>query len=156
VRKPLAISTVQGGAVQLWLASLVAVAQAAGPWLSCCCVPARLATALASTPSDCTHCRPAAPTTAGCCRPQAEPLGHPGPQPAPERCPFSGQVVDAVPPATAERTDRPLNVPASFLAALPAPSCVPAPALAAPAGGVTDLPFLTAEAKLYAHHVLRC
>ncbi len=152
----------RGGRVRLLLAILVAVAQAAGPWVRCCCVPGRLAAAVTSvrsgpTPSTCPHCRAAGPAAADCCRAPAAPERPSCPQRAPDCCPFGGKSVDALPPTAGDSTTRAADAaPASFATALPALSHSHPSAPATPTDGVADLPFLTAEAKLYVHHVLRC
>jgi hypothetical protein len=147
--------------VQLLLAILVAVAQAAGPWVSCCCVPIRLAATVTSarsgpTPSTCPHCRQAGPAESDCCRPTA-PERPPSPQRTPNCCPFGVRSVDALPPTAAHPTARDADAaPAPFATVLPVPSHSSIPLLTAPTDWLRDLPSLTAEAKLFTHHVLRC
>ncbi len=149
--------------MRLLLAIAVTVAQVAGPWL-CCCGPARL---LAATPagapvaadpvaSGCPYCRhaDADPTPAARNTDESTPTT-PG---LPARCPCGGVAIEAVPPAAVER-----SVVADVTAAFALPDSLPvepggqAPRLVvADLPGTSDLPFLTTEARLWAHHALRC
>ncbi|MFO0850030.1 MAG: hypothetical protein U0871_15970 [Gemmataceae bacterium] len=140
--------------MRLLLAILVGVVQAAGPLL-CCCLPARLA---AATPAPveptlpaepvCSHCRTAKPEPAAPAKDHKKP-------PVPHRCPCGGQSVQAAtpkliqPPSDLEPVG--LTPAVSSLvsnAGLPRASVAPS--------GVSDLPFLTTDARLYTHHALRC
>lgn len=143
-------------------AIVVCLVQAAGPWL-CCCVPGRLfaaspapccahkATPPVAKPAACPHCRTA--------EPQGEPAKPAEPAaPAddcPRTCPYA-QTLDALPPAGDSATVvGDLSHPAASAEWLPVADAALSPIDRLAAGG-TDLPFLSAEARLYAHHVLRC
>lgn len=140
--------------MRLVLAILVGVVQAAGPLL-CCCLPARLA---AATPAPVEQTLPAEPVCPHCKTPKPEPTA-PGTErkesPLPHRCPCGGQSVQAATPQLIQpQSDQGpvgLGVAGPVLASdaeLPRPSVTP--------GGVSDLPFLTTQARLYSHHALRC
>ncbi len=138
--------------MRLLLAILVGLVQAAGPLL-CCCLPARLSAAPApveSLPSEpaCPHCltaKPEAPT--------------PGEErrdaPTRHHCPCGGQSLQAATPKLIQPPSDlgpvGLTPAVSSLVSdieLPRPSVAPS--------GVSDLPFLTTDARLYTHHALRC
>ena len=140
------------------LAVLIAVVQVAGSWL-CCCGPDRLvgrpAAEFAAVPvsepaSACPHCKAAADAP----RPER-------PQPdqtkSPHRCPCGGKAIEAVRPAadTAELARADLLLSAPVLTALDVALPLPAAEVTS-AAGLCDLPFLPGEARLFAHHVLRC
>ena len=151
------------------LAVLIAVVQVAGSWL-CCCGPDRLFVvrttqavpshceelAVASAaPATCPHCKQSKsesqPTPA---KPSDPPRKHP---PLPDQCPCGGLSIEAV-PAVAAATEHESTGPV-----LPPPfpaEVYPSIGLTATTGvtpgGVSELPFLPAQSRLYAHHVLRC
>jgi hypothetical protein len=142
--------------LQVLLAILVALAQAAGPWVRCCCVPPRLAAVCTSAPDceapACPHCPTAKPAASGCCQSPIKPETPPRSPQAPDCCPFNGLSVDAVPPAAPDPAAGAAPTTAVFTdASRPTDS-----ARTALAAGAAGLPFLTAQAKLYTHHVLRC
>jgi hypothetical protein len=149
--------THRGKVLQALLAILIAVTQGAGPWVRCCCVAPRLAAVVNSfvgpESSACPLCRSAEHARSGCCR---SPLGPEGPSRSPEApdcCPFSGRVMDAVPP-TASAGPTADAGPVLPVTGFSTPDR--APALVALEFATDGLPFLTAQAKLYNHHVLRC
>jgi hypothetical protein len=138
------------------LVAILVVAQAAGPWL-CCCVPTQLvarAKAQVETVEAhvCRHCKPAAklPRKAACCESAPQPKSPPS-----DCCEHCGrQLVPEpaiVPPPVSLQTlpEQPgefLTVAESGLTSPQAPA----------AGEEHPPPFFPVEAKLYAHHVLRC
>lgn len=153
-------------------AILMTVAQVAGPWL-CCCGPAL---AFASTPSASRSIESPAPadeTCPLCAKAKSRPAGvaveTPAPKPSPAhptapsppgRCPCCAtKFVDAVATGPTRDADPAVAELAFFppaLALLCPTADVPAPPAVADLPGVCDLPFLTTEARLNAHHALRC
>lgn len=144
------------------LALLIAVVQVAGSWL-CCCGPDRwladrsapavsshcdeLAVASAE-PATCPHCQQAEKET----NPAKAPRKH---SPLPDQCPCGGMKIESVPPPVATTAHGTADVfPAPFPAD-PSPSLTLAVSGVVP-GGVSELPFLPAESRLFVHHVLRC
>ncbi len=153
--------------MRLVLAILIGLTQVAGPLL-CCCVQARLF----AIPSPCCtagHRQTAdAPEPKCCCRAKADPgpdagcgPAHPADTPAgdPDQCPCGCRAGEVILPAVLDPT------PTSRAGDLhPAPVFGPladhpaaiTTASATDLSGVTDLPFLSTETRLFAHHVLRC
>jgi len=151
--------------VRVVLAVLIAVVQVAGSWL-CCCGPDRwfversaspapahcdgLAVATAE-PAACPHCKPSGA--------ESKPASGKAPRkhaPLPDQCPCGGMKIESVPPAVAT-TDHGTTAqvfPAPFpIDGFPPHSVV---VVGLTPGGISELPFLPAEGRLYAHHVLRC
>jgi hypothetical protein len=140
--------------MRLGLAILLTVTQFAAPWL-CCCGPLRAVMARHTAEKP-----PAPPADDGCCprcvkhppAPQPEKHERP-PGGCPDRCPLAVMAV-AVP------ADKP-ELPA-FDALLVPVAVEPTRPLAVVSDSLRqtcrlrELPLLTAEDRLYAHHVLRC
>jgi hypothetical protein len=145
--------------VRVALALLIAVVQVAGSWL-CCCGPALwLANptspvaashcgepAVASAdPAPCPHCKHSGTES----KPSPSPRKH---SPMPDQCPCGGMKIESVPPAvTTAEPGATHPLPAPFPLDLS-----PLHLAIAATGLVSELPFLPAEGRLYAHHVLRC
>lgn len=144
------------------VAILVTVAQVAGPWL-CCCGPARAfasaptATKPVEVPADhCPLCAKAKPTGDA-----AEPAAPSNPGPTlPGRCPCCAtKLADALafePSRSFDATPAALGFFPPTLAALCPTADVPAPPAIDALPGTSDLPFLTADTRLFTHHALRC
>ena len=154
--------------MQVVLAILVALVQVAGPWL-CCCGPARLfGSAQVSIPAAvaqaepepepaCPHCKAAKQTAKSIPAPAKQ---HPCPDDrTPDRCPCGG-VAYQQPPAVVSEAGLDFRFEPSVLVAtfLPAAELLlpGQPAGMGHSGGVSDLPFLTTEHRLFVHHALRC
>lgn len=152
--------------MRLILAMLVALVQVAGPWL-CCCGPARLfaaapapvvATTAQAGPEPepaCPHCKAA--------KQQASPApAKHAPCPdnrTPDRCPCGGVAYQQAPAVVSDTGSdlrfEPSTTVATFLTVAELlPPCLPADV--GVTGGLSDLPFLTAEHRLFSHHALRC
>jgi hypothetical protein len=151
--------------VRVALAILIAVVQVAGSWL-CCCGPDRWL-AGRSTQGPPSHCgEPAVatadPVTCPHCK-QAGVESKPAPtkaprkhSPLPDQCPCGGMKIESVPPAVTapEPAASAHALFAPFTADVCTPDTVAASGLVP--GGVSGLPFLPAESRLFVHHVLRC
>ena len=137
--------------MRVLLAILVGVVQVAGPLL-CCCLPARLAAAPVerSAPAEpvCPHYRPVK---------SAEPNApaERDRSPLPHHCPCGGKSLQAVTPKLIEPSSdlelTGLVLPSLVLFPVVQPS--PRPVAVA---GVSDLPFLSTQTRLFTHHALRC
>lgn len=147
------------------LAILIAVVQVAGSWL-CCCGPDRWLAdravsavpshcdepAVASAePATCPHCKQA--VTGSKPAPTKAPRRH---SPLPDQCPCGGMKIESVPPAvtTPEQGATTHVLPAPFAVDLYRTHSVSTSGLVP--GGLSELPFLPADGRLFAHHVLRC
>ncbi len=151
------------------LAIFVAVVQVAGPWL-CCCGPVH-AFAAASVPAQVQSEFAPTPEPSGCpvCAKLAADKGqreavapavptHPTPHAptVPEPCPCGGVVLDTAPPAALETGADSLLAFVADLGGLPLARAVAPVAVARPAGGLSDLPFLPPGTRTRVHHVLHC
>lgn len=150
--------------MRITLVILIALAQTAGTWL-CCCGPARVSKAFATKDVARQAPAPVQAPAGGCphCKKnespaEADPSPRPEPNPTrmPEPCPCGGVEFVAVP------MDRPADAKAVWVAlALDSAEfesfCSPVLSLAvASVPGLRELPLLTAQDRLFAHHVLRC
>jgi hypothetical protein len=156
--------------VRLTLAIVVTVLQVAGPWL-CCCGPLRAFVApvavpsIASAASDepgegtCPHCRRDRAKDHAVADANPTPAQKPTKPIAPGRCPCCEiKLLDAV----AAQPNRDVDQLTAIAALLPVLLTLNPVADILPAGpteplaGTSDLPFLTTEVRLHAHHALRC
>lgn len=150
------------------LAVLIAVVQVAGSWL-CCCGPDRLFAvrsaavpahcdepAVASAaPASCPHCKQSGAASKPAPAKPGQPRKHP---PLPDQCPCGGMKIEAVPVAVAVTAEQVLSgpaLPAPFPADVAAPLTLTA-SMGVTLEGVSELPFLPTEDRLFVHHALLC
>jgi len=141
------------------LAILLIGIQVAGPWL-CCCGPlspsrwvkpkTESAHQEKSGPT-CPHCRTSEPKAPSDAKDEI-------PKPHPEKCPYKGACWEALPASASDSVDSKAFAAFVQFNAHTANNLEPLLAipLAAKPHGTATLPFLTTEARLYAHHALRC
>ena len=137
--------------MRVFLAILMTVAQIAGPWL-CCCGPVRAAASQASakapppvTDDTCPHCKEHTPP------PPVQPKDPPK---APDRCPCGGVLVMSAP---ADKPELPKLDSLLVVVTVEPPQTIPLVSASPRAVcGLREVPHLTAEDRLFAHHVLRC
>lgn len=146
------------------LAILVVVVQVAGPWLCCCGMPqlfARDASCCAAPVAppkaepDCPMCKHLQKKEGTAKSDPAHPSHDGG---FPEPCPMGGKSFEALPLTVADSGHPSQNdFLADASATLTVAEWTPSASVAIDRGeNLSELPFLPTEARLFAHHALRC
>lgn len=149
--------------MKLFLAIVVVLAQVAGPWL-CCCAPARLLAGEFPPAKSVPVSETKEPVCHSCCQHLQDQLAgqsseEPNSPTAPEPCPCGGISFETVPIIFVDKDaeQRPVKSQPQFhplwLSQIPPGKCVSHPNHIP---GLRELPNLSTNDKLFAHHVLIC